>query len=168
MTYSIIVDQSAVRRDADGAIIPADPQNRDWQEYQSWLAAGHAPTPLPTPTLAEAKAARLAALADRRWRAETAGVVVNGARLPTDLATQGKLTAAVVASVLDNSYSVRWKLADGSFTLFDHATLVAAAQGVRAHVQACFDREAQLVALIDAAKDEAALAAIDIESGWPE
>ncbi|WP_457795727.1 hypothetical protein [Methylocystis sp. S23] len=37
--------ESHVRRDADGAIIPADPANADWREYQEWLADGNAPSP---------------------------------------------------------------------------------------------------------------------------
>jgi hypothetical protein len=34
-------------------------------------------------------------------------------------------------------------------------------------VQACFDREAALAEEIQAAPDEQALSAIDIEGGWP-
>jgi len=157
----------AVRRDADGALVPVDAETADSRVYREWVATGNAPTPLPTPTLAEAKAAKLAALADRRWRAEIAGVVVGGLSIPSDAATQSKLTAAVVACVLDNNYAVNWKLADGTFQLLDHAMLIAVAQAVRAHVQSCFDREATLAATISAAADAAALAAIDIEAGWP-
>jgi hypothetical protein len=29
----------------DGAWIPSDPANRDWAEYQDWLAAGGTPNP---------------------------------------------------------------------------------------------------------------------------
>ncbi|TDX65647.1 uncharacterized protein DUF4376 [Methylosinus sp. sav-2] len=173
MAYSIICDFAGeplpdiVRRDADGALVPTDAQTSDSLAYRDWLGVGNAPTPLPIPTLAEAKRNRLAALAERRWRAEIAGASVNGLSLPTDEKTQAKLTAAVVASVLDNNYAVNWKLADGAFVAFDHATLIAVAQGVRTHVQSCFDREAQLVAAIVAAQDSAALEAIDIESAWP-
>ncbi|BBU61406.1 hypothetical protein MSC49_13410 [Methylosinus sp. C49] len=173
MAYSIICDfagellQEMVRRDADGALVPTDAQTADSLAYRDWLGAGNAPTPLPIPTLAEAKSKRLAALAARRWRAETAGTSVNGMSLPTDEKTQAKLTAAVVASVLDNNYAVNWKLANGAFVMLDHATLIAVAQGVRAHVQSCFDREAQLVAAIVAAQDSAALEAIDIDADWP-
>lgn len=165
--YSEIANSTSMRRDADGAIIPADENNRDYQEFLAWRAAGNTPTPLPTPTLAEVKAAKLAKLAERRWRAETAGVTVNGLSIPSDAASQSKLTAAVVACVLDNAYSVNWKLADGTFQMLDHATLIAVAQAVRAHVQSCFDREAMLAGEIAAAADAAALAAIDIETGWP-
>jgi hypothetical protein len=119
------------------------------------------------PALVEEKARKLAALADRRWRAETGGTTIAGRRFSSDEKAQGKLTAAVVASVLDNAYQLQWKLADGAFVTLDHATLIAAAQGVRAHVQACFDEEAARRSAIVAAEDRAALAAIDIESGWP-
>jgi hypothetical protein len=45
--------------------------------------------------------------------------------------------------------------------------LVAIGDAVEAHVQDCFLREREICALIAAAADAAALAAIDIESGWP-
>lgn len=48
-TYSLIADSTAVQR-SDGARIPDDPNNRDYQDYLVWLAAGHQPAPPPTPT----------------------------------------------------------------------------------------------------------------------
>jgi len=44
MTYTLYLDGS-VQRDADGAWIPADAGNADWQEYQTWLAVPNTPTP---------------------------------------------------------------------------------------------------------------------------
>ncbi|WP_127076141.1 hypothetical protein [Rhodomicrobium lacus] len=41
-----LTHSGAVRRD-DGAVIPADQANSDWQRYQDWLAAGNAPSPAP-------------------------------------------------------------------------------------------------------------------------
>lgn len=173
MTYSIACDFSglpmmnAVRRDSDGALVPIDADTADSLIYRNWLSAGNSPTPLPKPTLDELKTKKRAALANRRWQAETAGTIVNGLSFQTDEKTQAKLTSAVVAGVLDNAYSVNWKLSDGSFILLDHAALIAAAQGVRVHVQSCFDHEQTLVSTIVAASDETTLAAIDIEADWP-
>ena len=50
MTYSLDSPLfQGVTRDADGASIPVDPRNTDWQAYQAWLAAGNAPNPAPIP-----------------------------------------------------------------------------------------------------------------------
>ena len=45
LNFSLITDNDGVRRSDDGAYIPADPRNRDWQEYLEWLALGNTPTP---------------------------------------------------------------------------------------------------------------------------
>ena len=48
MTYALTSNGSGIVR-SDGAIIPSDPNNTDWQAYQAWLAAGNTPTPAPVP-----------------------------------------------------------------------------------------------------------------------
>jgi hypothetical protein len=34
-----------ILRTSDGAFVPADPQNADWQIYQHWLSQGNSPLP---------------------------------------------------------------------------------------------------------------------------
>ena len=44
--YRLTTGTSVIRA-ADQATIPNDPLNRDWQDYQAWLAHGNAPDPAP-------------------------------------------------------------------------------------------------------------------------
>jgi len=43
--YKLTKENLSIIRLSDGANIPIDPGNRDYQEYKDWLAEGNNPTP---------------------------------------------------------------------------------------------------------------------------
>jgi len=47
--YQLTATDAAVIRIADGAWVPNDLANRDWVEYQDWLADGGVPDPYVPP-----------------------------------------------------------------------------------------------------------------------
>ena len=119
---------------------------------------------LPEKTLDELKVQKKQDNAAARYKVETAGVTFNGVLIDTGRDSQALITGAALAAMLDENYSLNWKTANG----FIHLTapeIIAVAQTVRAHVQSCFDREGELVALVDAAQTAEDLDEIIIS--WP-
>lgn len=115
----------------------------------------------PKPTLEELKTQKKAEIAAARYEAETAGTTVNSVTIDTGRDSQALITGAALAAMLDDDYSLNWKTEAG----FVHLTapeIIAVAQAVRAHVQTCFDHEGELVALVEAAKTEEELDAIEV------
>lgn len=109
-----------------------------------------------SPTLDELKAKKRAEMAAARYAAETSGITLSGAVIRTDRESQALITGAALAASHDENYSVTWKAKNGFVTL-TAAQIIAVAQAVRAHVEACFDREAELQTAIEAAETAEAL-----------
>ena len=97
----------------------------------------------------------------RRDRAVSAGIAVAGVTVHTDDLSQQRILGAAVAVMRDPSLVINWKTADGTFVPLDAEAVLAAADAVRAHVQACYDREAELLGALDAG------GVIDPGAGWP-
>ena len=110
---------------------------------------------------AEAKDRQKAAITARRDQALRAGVTVGSVTISTDDASQSRIIGAAVAAMDDPDVTIKWKGADGQFHTLDAVTILAVARTVRVHVQACFDREAELLADLDAGEP------YDIDAGWP-
>jgi hypothetical protein len=119
------------------------------------------------PTLEELRAGKLAELAALRWEKETGGTVFNGMPVTTDAVSQTKYIGAVVGAQIDPNVVINWKMADGTFVTLDAASITAVAMAVRAHVQACFDNEAELKSRIESAGTAVEISAVDIGAGWP-
>lgn len=47
--YSLTLDPAIVKRTSDGAFIPTDERNADYQAYLEWLDAGNEPDPFIPP-----------------------------------------------------------------------------------------------------------------------
>lgn len=101
-------------------------------------------------------------IAIRRYQAETAGITVNGVALLSDRDSQSLLTSAALAAMIDPAYHCQWKTPAG-FVDLDAQQLIHLASAMRAHVQACFDREAELLAHLDAGTFEESM----LDEGWP-
>lgn len=137
-----------------GAVeVPSAPQ--DARLMWTGSAWGHA-------TLDAAKASKLAALAAYCYAREIAGA----GEIRTDRESQAKVTGAALAATLDPAYTVDWKGETGWVTL-NATQLLAAAQAVRAHVQACYSNERAHAEAISALGSAEAVAGYDFTTGWP-
>ena len=108
----------------------------------SWekLASSPAPEPLPPPDWA-------ALIAARRYDAEVAGTVVGGMPIATDDRSKLLINGAALRANRSSDYVLRWKTSDG-FVDLSAAQVLAVADAVSEHVQACFDREDALLAAV--------------------
>lgn len=122
-----------------------------------WYYGHNVPKPL-----AQVVQQKLSDLAAYRYGKETAGI--GGFR--TDRESQALLTGAALAATLDGAYTVDWKGEQGWVTL-NAAQLLAAAQTVRAHVQACFSNEKTHAEAISALATFEEAVAYDFTTGWP-
>lgn len=103
-----------------------------------------------------------AAVAAERYRRETAGTSVEGMAIDTGRDSQALITGAALAAMLDPAYACRWKTPAG-FVEMNGEQIISVASAVRAHVQACFDREAELLQAIDSETYTDAM----LDEGWP-
>ena len=134
---------------------PNDCEGHGREVHAAAIAMGPAPYVAPP-------AVDLATIRARRDQAIATGTVTVGdAPILTDDTTQQRLTAAALAVTLNPSATIRWKCADGCFRVLDAAQVIAMAQAVRAYVQACYDREAEMLAALDAGEP------VDPDAGWP-
>lgn len=101
-------------------------------------------------------------IAARRYKAEVGGITLAGLQVNTDDRSKLLIQGAALESTLDPGYTMQWKT-PGGFVELGGAEVLQVARAVRAHVQACFDREAELLqALADGVLTNEML-----DEGWP-
>ncbi len=104
-----------------------------------------------------------ALIAAERYKREGVGITVNGLEIETTRDGQGLIASAAVSAILDPAYKCNWKTG-GGFVELTAPQLIEAATAVRAHVQACFDREMTLLSAVEAGEYRAEMLA----EGWPD
>jgi hypothetical protein len=102
-------------------------------------------------------------VAVERYKREATGVNVDGLQIETTRDSQALIASTGLSAVLDPEYRCNFK-AVGGFVEIGSAQIIAIAKAVRAHVQACFDRELTLLRAIEAGeyRDEM------LTEGWPD
>ena len=138
------------------SVSPIQAPKKEWIALTETEVEAHLNPKIPFATAKENKYAEIAAA---RYNAEIAGVTVNGVSIKTDRESQGLITGAALKALQDNTYTCKWKGIDG-FVELTAPQIIAVADLVRQHVQSCFDHEAELLPLIEAATTQAELNAI--------
>lgn len=119
------------------------------------------------PTLEDAVAAKLVELDDYRWQMEVGGAAFGGGIIRTDWNSQNKIAAAYIMAINDPDYEIPvWEVVPGVFSPLDNATIRALGVTVRDHVQATFNRKAELHPIIAALESIEAVDAFDISAEW--
>jgi hypothetical protein len=124
------------------------------------LFVGPLPEPEPEPE-PEGPPDWPAVIAERRWEVEVGGITINGMRVETDDRSKLLINGAAVEAMLDPAYVLKWKAA-GGFIELEAPQVLTVARAVRAHVQACFDREAELLGELEAGTFTEAM----LDQGW--
>ncbi|CRL47758.1 DUF4376 domain-containing protein [Pseudomonas sp. URMO17WK12:I11] len=104
-----------------------------------------------------------ALIAAERYKREGLGVTVDGCEIDTTRDGQALIAGAALSAILDPTYICNWKTGTG-FIERNASQLIAIASAVRAHVQACFDREQVLLLAVEAGGYQVEM----LTAGWPD
>jgi hypothetical protein len=104
-----------------------------------------------------------ALFAAERFAHEASGITVDGVSIETTRDSQALIASTGLSAILDPEYRCNFKTLDG-FVQINATQILAIAQAVRAHVQACFDRELDLLNALESATYTDEL----LKEGWPD
>lgn len=103
-----------------------------------------------------------ALFAAERFQHEASGVLVEALNIETTRDSQALIASTGLSAILDPEYRCNFKTLDG-FVEIGAAQILSIAKAVRAHVQACFDRESALLR----AFENGTYADEMLKEGWP-
>lgn len=118
----------------------------------------------PTDSLASVKARKKLELYASKEGLEQAGVSLGDIRFDSDRCEQAALLTTLEVIRSGAMSSVEWRTSDGSFVALDEAKIVSLLTAIAIQTQTAVSTEKTLRALVDAAQDKDAVAAI----AWPE
>lgn len=131
-----------------------------------WIQDGEVvlrPGPTPEEAAAELRALRRFAVSSKRYEVETGRTVTAGGHaIRTDERTQLKIFRACFNATQNPDYSANWKCVDG-FSVLSGAELQALGEAMDVHVQACFNREDELLQAVETGDYYDSM----LEEGWP-
>ncbi|MCO8164805.1 DUF4376 domain-containing protein [Pseudomonas sp. 21LCFQ010] len=104
----------------------------------------------------------LSLIAARRYEAEVSGIALGAIPVATDDRSKLLINGAALRASREEGYTLRWKTVEGFIDL-SAGQVLAMADAVSDHVQACFDREAALQLTVA----DGSITAEMLEQGWP-
>ncbi|KAA0996812.1 DUF4376 domain-containing protein [Pseudomonas sp. ANT_J12] len=106
---------------------------------------------------------RAALIAEERFSREASGVAVDGLQVETTRDSQALIAGTGLSAILDPEYRCNFKTLNG-FVEIGAEQIITIAKAVRAHVQACFDRELTLLLALEAGTYHDEM----LGEGWPD
>ena len=116
MSHQQIRDSNVILRTSDNANIPEDANNRDWQEYQTWLADGNEPLPPEPISLDIRRSDALAKVLAKRDEELTKVVISNNKPFFADKDSMSLLNQTLSSQErgIAGIFPANWLLADGT------------------------------------------------------
>ncbi|WP_316249773.1 DUF4376 domain-containing protein [Pseudomonas sp. N40(2020)] len=102
-------------------------------------------------------------IASERYRREGIGILVGAMSIETTRDSQALIASTGLSAILDPEYRCNFKTLNG-FVEIGAEQILAITKAVRSHVQACFDRELDLLRALDAGTYKDEMLAV----GWPD
>jgi hypothetical protein len=163
MSYKL--QPPGVVRLADGAVIPANPANADWREYQAWVGAGNSPQA--ERTLTELKIVQFSRITqDRNATLQGLTADFDGDLWDADEATSARIANALTmidqASALGipTPSTIAWRTADNKDRTITITELVQMGAAVFMAQQTVWAKQAALKNTISAALDAVTVEAV--------